>query len=95
MSKCESCGVAWTDHLGITGTCKRVQDQAAEIERLKAEIKSLRESWHGPDLQEHPIGHPKMIFCQTCGHKRCPSAADDRYKCTGSNEPGQVGELRS
>jgi len=39
--KCESCGIEWTEHLGITGTCKRVQDQAAEIERLKAEIEAL------------------------------------------------------
>jgi hypothetical protein len=36
-----------------------------------------------------------MILCKTCGNKRCPAAGDERYKCTGSNEPGQVGELRS
>ena len=41
MSKCESCGVDWTDHLGITGTCKLVQDQAEEIAKLKAEIERL------------------------------------------------------
>tara|TARA_R110000868_G_scaffold84519_2_gene238207 strand:- start:4263 stop:4454 length:192 start_codon:yes stop_codon:yes gene_type:complete len=39
--KCESCGIAWTDHLGITGTCKRVQEQAKEIAKLKAEIERL------------------------------------------------------
>jgi archaellum component FlaC len=44
MSKCTSCGIDWTEHLGITGTCKRVQDQAAEIERLKAEIERLTKS---------------------------------------------------
>lgn len=32
-----------------------------------------------------------MILCPTCGNKRCPKAEDHRYKCTGSNEPGQVG----
>jgi len=42
MSKCESCGIAWTDHLGITGTCKRAQEQAVEIEQLKAEVERLK-----------------------------------------------------
>ena len=41
MSKCESCGADWTDPLGITGTCKRVQEQASEIARLKAEVAEL------------------------------------------------------
>ena len=51
MSKCRSCGVDWTDHLGITGTCKLVQEQAEEIERLKAQIERLhkmeRDRWTG------------------------------------------------
>ena len=51
MSKCESCGVNWTDHLGITGTCKRVQEQAKEIARLKAKIERMhkieRDRWTG------------------------------------------------
>jgi hypothetical protein len=40
--KCTSCGIEWTEHLGMIGTCKRVQDQAAEIERLKAEVERLK-----------------------------------------------------
>jgi hypothetical protein len=32
-----------------------------------------------------------MIVCKVCGNKRCPKAEDHRNKCTGSNEPGQVG----
>ena len=24
--KCEACGVKWVDHLGITGTCKKLQE---------------------------------------------------------------------
>lgn len=31
--------------------------------------------------------------CEVCGNKRCPHHADHRYRCTGSNEPGQVGEI--
>ena len=56
MSSCESCGVRWCDHRGMLATCKLVQDQAKEIERLKADIKALRESWHGPDPQKHEPG---------------------------------------
>lgn len=31
--------------------------------------------------------------CHICGNKRCPHATDHRFKCTGSNEPGQIGTL--
>jgi hypothetical protein len=34
-----------------------------------------------------------MILCPTCGNKRCPKAENELFKCTGSNEVGQVGEL--
>jgi hypothetical protein len=33
-----------------------------------------------------------MILCPTCGNKRCPRASWHGYKCTGSNDVGQVGE---
>lgn len=35
----------------------------------------------------------QMILCDECGNKRCPKAENHRYKCTGSNDPGQVGVL--
>jgi len=57
MSKCESCGVAWSKHLGITGTCKRVQEQAAEIKRLQAEI----ERWHKIE-RERWTGWAQQLF---------------------------------
>lgn len=34
----------------------------------------------------------RMILCPICGNKRCPKADNHRYKCTGSNDVGQVGE---
>lgn len=34
-----------------------------------------------------------MILCPDCGNKRCPKAENHRYKCTGSNNVGQVGGL--
>lgn len=42
-----------------------------------------------PDL---PLSSGRMILCEHCGNKRCPHASDHRMACTGSNEPGQVGE---
>lgn len=36
-----------------------------------------------------------MIHCPTCGNKRCPKAQNHVYKCTGSNEVGQVGMIKS
>lgn len=33
----------------------------------------------------------RMVFCETCGNKRCPHATWHIHKCTGSNEPGQPG----
>ena len=35
-----------------------------------------------------------MILCKDCGNKRCPQALDHRYKCSRSNDVGQVGELK-
>lgn len=35
----------------------------------------------------------RMFLCETCGHKRCPHAADHQNACTASNEPGQPGSL--
>ena len=31
----------------------------------------------------------RMVLCPECGNKRCPRAESHRYRCTGSNEPGQ------
>ena len=80
MSKCESCGVDWTDHLGISGTCKRVQDQAEEIERLKAEIARLQKI-----ERDRYTGWAQQLF-------DIKQAAIRSASC---NEPGQVGEVRS
>jgi hypothetical protein len=39
-----------------------------------------------------PIEFIPMIGCPICGNKRCPKASDHRYKCTNSNDPGQIPE---
>jgi len=46
------------------------------------------------ELNSTPAGIPntRMVVCDLCGNKRCPHAADHRYKCTESNEPNQIGE---
>lgn len=33
-----------------------------------------------------------MTVCSNCGNKRCPKAENHKFKCTNSNEVGQVGE---
>lgn len=39
-------------------------------------------------------GHVTFFpVCRKCGNKRCPHQESHRFKCTNSNEPGQVGEL--
>lgn len=35
-----------------------------------------------------------MMLCKDCSNKRCPQALDHRYKCSRSNDVGQVGELK-
>lgn len=34
-----------------------------------------------------------LVTCPKCGNKRCPKADNHIFKCTQSNEPGQIGEL--
>lgn len=33
------------------------------------------------------------VVCPECGNKRCPKATFHKFKCTGSNEPGQTGSI--
>lgn len=33
----------------------------------------------------------RFVVCPDCGNKRCPHANDHRNACTGSNDPGQIG----
>lgn len=35
----------------------------------------------------------RMVLCPTCGNKRCPHALAHIYRCTGSNDTGQIGEI--
>lgn len=38
---CPCCGIPWTEHLGIIGTCKGLLDAKNEIKRLNRELKGL------------------------------------------------------
>lgn len=35
----------------------------------------------------------RMYVCHVCGNKRCPKIENHRFKCTGSNDLNQIGEL--
>lgn len=42
--KCPSCGVEFIQHLGITGTCARVQELEKRVRELEQELKDQREA---------------------------------------------------
>lgn len=42
-----------------------------------------------------PLPLTIMILCPICGNKRCPKAENDKFKCTNSNEVGQIGEVET
>ncbi len=35
----------------------------------------------------------RFIVCPECGNKRCPQASAHWLRCSGSNEPGQIGSF--
>ncbi len=41
------------------------------------------------------LGIAVFRTCPLCRNKRCPKNKDHRFRCTGSNEPGQMGELET
>ena len=41
--KCPSCGVPWTEHLGMTGTCAKLEHVKKELTELAKSRKSA--SW--------------------------------------------------
>ena len=40
-SKCDACGVAWSEHLGLAGTCAELREALAEIERLRVALSAI------------------------------------------------------
>ena len=42
LLKCECCGVAWNNHDNILQTCKKVKEMKNENQKLKEELKNLR-----------------------------------------------------
>jgi hypothetical protein len=55
----------------------------------------VRQIWSELERQFGFGGQLRMHFCPICGNKRCPKADSERYKCTGSNEVNQIGELEA
>lgn len=87
-----------TEQLTVTGaydvdgvthvmTRRKVPDSPLWTSRFDG----LKES---PADRLFPLMDP-IIFetCSVCGNKRCPRNENPLFKCTGSNESGQVGEL--
>ena len=40
--KCECCGVPWNTHGNVLQTCKKVEEMKNENQKLKEELKNLR-----------------------------------------------------
>ena len=45
--RCESCGTSWRKHLGIQGTCAKLQEAEQKIERLQAIVDRLPKTADG------------------------------------------------
>lgn len=41
-SRCESCNVPYTDHMGIQGTCAKLQETEAKAERYRRALERCR-----------------------------------------------------
>lgn len=59
LKHCQSCGKPYTEHLGIIGTCAKLQEATKEIERLRRVIldevpKKMRSEWRGGVLYLTP-----------------------------------------
>ena len=72
--------------------CELYFAATAELEALK---KMERDRWTGWAKELGWTPATRMIVCQKCGNKRCPRAGDEKYKCTGSNATGQIGEMEA
>jgi len=71
------------------------QELVAARERIK-ELEGILQSMDSCWCEEcSPVTMEDCHFvvCPFCGNKRCPKASNHRYKCTNSNETGQIGEL--
>ncbi|WP_416135225.1 hypothetical protein [Citrobacter portucalensis] len=70
-----------------------VDPQVAEYEKM------MNQAGNSPVIPDcwcrtcRPVTMSDMRFvvCPECGNKRCPRANDHRNACTGSNDPGQIG----
>lgn len=60
---CPSCGTPYADHLGLIGTCARVQELEAEVARLRALLSDWAAATEGGDSDPplDPIYYPAVL----------------------------------
>ena len=89
----------WGEQVDEIKTDSLLDEAADEIERLAVELEAIkkleRDRWTGWAKELGWTPATRMIVCQKCGNKRCPRAGDEKYKCTGSNATGQIGEMEA
>jgi hypothetical protein len=67
--------------------------QVQEMTELRSEINQIE-----LDRLDGLLGRVKAIqgptVCPVCGNARCPRSRDEKFRCTNSNAPDQVGVWR-
>lgn len=74
---------------GNVGTASEAQTSRIVQECGCDRCQSSRPGFPGPSKPGWRYG------CERCGNKRCPHHEWHGFECTGSNEPGQIGDERS
>ena len=59
---CSSCGVAWTDHLGIAGTCKKLESARGELKVIHTWAKFRNGEWL---VREHVLDLTRRVLRET------------------------------
>lgn len=99
--KCESCGVQWADHVGIMGTCARLQaaeQRVAELERAIAPFRDIArgipDNWPGEARLrvEHQYTHERYFVTDAGERHTMPTIAEWRRLVEVAPQPTPAAE---
>lgn len=96
IATCPTCGKGFTISYKVD---KIKPNPAYNIDLVAQEQKKLEEQRRAKQaalkMAQNMLLSQGMTLplCLVCGNKRCPKAEDNKFKCTNSNEDGQIGEL--
>jgi uncharacterized protein (UPF0147 family) len=61
-AKCPSCGVDYTDHAGLTGTCRELRKALARIEYMREYVRRLENDQAAPSNVRWAAGRIVQAF---------------------------------